>query len=56
MTLLDTGGGGMAGVGELVAGRYRIARPLGAGGMGRVWLAVDEVRHRRVAIKKCSTK
>jgi serine/threonine protein kinase len=44
----------MAGVGELVAGRYRIARPLGAGGMGRVWLAVDEVRHRRVAIKKCS--
>lgn len=54
VAFLDTGGDGMGGVGELVAGRYRIARQLGAGGMGRVWLAVDEVRDHRVAIKTCS--
>jgi hypothetical protein len=44
----------MTGVEELVARRYRITGPLGSGGLGRVWLAVDEVRHRQVAIKKCS--
>ena len=42
----------MAGSGELIAGRYRIARPLGSGGLGRVWLAVDERLHFSVAIKK----
>jgi hypothetical protein len=44
----------VAGPGDLVAGRYRIVRPLGSGGLGRVWLADDERLHFSVAIKKCA--
>ncbi len=36
---------------EMVAGRYRLDRLLGAGGSGRVFLATDEIAGRQVAIK-----
>ncbi|MBB2941362.1 hypothetical protein FB565_001066 [Actinoplanes lutulentus] len=46
----------MVPLGEVVAGRYRILRPLANGGMSRVWLASDDragvARH--VAIKQCT--
>ncbi|GIF04358.1 serine/threonine-protein kinase [Actinoplanes siamensis] len=38
----------------VIAGRYRVIRPLGSGGMSHVWLAHDDVRHIDVAIKQCT--
>ncbi len=37
---------------DLIAGRYRVIRAAGRGGMGTVWLCRDELLNREVAVKQ----
>lgn len=43
-------------IGGTLAGRFVVERPLGAGGMGEVYLATDTVLRRRVAIKRVAAR
>ena len=40
---------------ETIAGRYRVQYAVGRGGMGTVWLCIDETLHRQVAVKQVGT-
>src|SRR5690349_3809503 len=42
---------GSADTGRVIAGRYRLAAPIGRGAMGVVWRARDELLDRDVAVK-----
>jgi eukaryotic-like serine/threonine-protein kinase len=42
--------------GQLIAGRYRLDRPVGAGGRGAVWRAVDTELDRAVAAKRATVE
>ena len=51
---VEAGGAGPSAAsrrGMLIAGRYRIDKPIAAGGMGEVWQATDELLGRTVSVK-----
>lgn len=42
--------------GKLIAGRYEVVRPLGRGGIGKVFLCIDKKTNQPVALKMLRTK
>ena len=42
--------------GKLIAGRYEVIKPLGRGGIGKVFLCLDKQTGERVALKMLRTK
>ncbi len=49
---MSNDGGGTGPKGRIIGGRYRLLERIGAGGMGTVWRALDELVEREVAVKQ----